>query len=127
MADVIHRSKLFGGRETALDVHRRVVWGDKRCTACRQRPVVIEIKTMILVKDLPSDVRAALVLGLAAGDPRMPKPFDTPHGKALTTGQIFACQHHARDAELAAARGPSYAIVTIDRGPGEDKPLVSVV
>ena len=29
-----HRKKLFGGRETAEEVHRRIAWGKRHCTTC---------------------------------------------------------------------------------------------
>lgn len=123
---IIHRRKLFDGQITAEELHRREVWGRERCHACRGRPVVIEIRSSILVKDLPPLVQSAMVLDMAAGIQKW-APFDTKYGKAVQSGQVFACAACAKDAERAAARGPSYALVHIDRGVGADNPVVQVL
>lgn len=125
-APVIHRTQLFGGRETAAEVHARHVWRGKVCNGCRSPHVVIEIRVSILVKDLPADVHAAMVLSNAAGQTDI-QPFQTVGGPAVKVSTVYACRSCQRTAEVAAARGaPSYALVYIDRGPDADRPIVAV-
>lgn len=122
----IHRKQLFGGLISAEEFHRRETWGNQRCTGCRGKPVVVEIRTALLVKDLPADVQAALRLD-AAAELLEWKPFDTRHGKAVNVGRVFACSSCRKTAEQQAARGPSYALVYIDEGPFKDRPIVQVL
>lgn len=125
-APVIHRTKLFGGRETAEEVHAKHVWRGKRCNGCRSPKIAIEIRVSILVKDLRPEIQSELVLRAAAGLISV-KPFQTPSGPALRWSTVYACRSCQATAERAAARGaPSYALVHIDRGVGADQPIVAV-
>lgn len=123
---VIHRTQLFGGRETAAEVHARHVWQGKRCQGCRSPKIAIEIRVSLLIKDLPATLQSELVLRMSAGLLDI-QPFDTPSGKAVRWSTVYACRSCAPSAERAAARGaPSYALVYIDRGPDADRPVVAV-
>lgn len=49
------------------------------------------------------------------------------YGKFVKIGEMFACAMCRPTMEKAAAKGPSWVLVHIDRGPGPEKPVVQVV
>ncbi len=129
-APIIHRDKLFGGVETAEEVHARCGFPPgAQCMGCGKPPGVggITMRTFMSVKDLkqrdpdgfglvcemyPDKVAAMLVPMMGSdGQP-------VPYVRCTTT---YACRFCAPAAERAAAHGPSYAIVDITRGPQPDK------
>lgn len=112
---IVHTTKPFNGEDP-----RKIWW---ETTAKRGRcpcgaPCSMMITTSMLVADLPPEVKAMLAIDIRTHKVKV-QPYLTARGYAVRTGQAYACNMHSRDAELAAARGPSYAIVEIDRGPGE--------
>jgi hypothetical protein len=48
------------------------------------------------------------------------------YGKFVKIGEVFACNLCRPTMEREAAKGPSWVLVHIDRGPGPEKPLVQV-
>lgn len=123
---VIHRTHLFGGRQTAAEVHASHVWRGKRCQGCRSPKVAVEIRVSFLVKDLPSSIASAMALDNAAGLTNI-QPFQTPQGPAVRWATVYACQGCRSTAERVTARTmPSYALIYIDSGPDPDRPIVAV-
>ena len=120
---VIHRSKLFQGRRSAEEIHAKFGFG-KGCLLCGQ-PGVIRIRVLIqhdeLVRRAP-DIAAAI----AASNPDGPfiPTFATSYGPMVRVSETIVCRFHRREVELAAAKGPSWAFIEIDRGPGSDRPQV---
>lgn len=122
-AEVIHRDKLFGGRYTAHELHVKLAWNNAKCSACGAGPA-IRIRVMIALDDMSLETRSAIEIEIAL---KRVKSVMTVKGWAICASQMFACKSCRMTAEIAAAKGPSYAMVDIDRGPGEDKPIVGVI
>lgn len=124
MGDQIHGKKLFQGLGT-----ERFAWPimfeGKRCTSCGSPKPIMRVQTFIAISDIPNPtVREATRLLAQAGQVAV-VPLVT--GKGIRTGEAFACANCASNAERAAARGPSFAIVVFDRLPRSEQPLVQVV
>ncbi len=122
MAQIIHRKKLFGGRD-ARELHHKLAWGSARCTGCGAAPA-IRIQSFLCLSDMDPAVREATKIHIALGEVHT---VQTTSGPAVRTGEIFACHACKGEAERTAAQGPSYAMIAIDRGPGEDKIQISVI
>lgn len=123
MAEIVHRKKLFGGRETAQQVHAELAWYGKTCAAC-DGPPAIRIQVFVLLSDLDPARRAAVLFEVGMGRQRILK---LAGGDGVKASDIAACALHIKGAEHAAAGAPSWAIIEIDRGPGVDNPVVGVV
>lgn len=123
--ETIHRTKLFGGRQTAEEVHAK--YGMKLpCHACGKMPVIM-IKTLMLHDEFikRDPVLASEIARTNPAGPYVPT-FPTTFGPMVLISKVTACKQHQRDLEKAAAKGPSYILVEIDRGPGADRAQVSV-
>lgn len=121
---IIHSTKLFGGRTTAMELHRKLAWKNHPCDGCGAKDTSLRVQTFVLLSDMSLDTRLAIEYQVSIGKLHTIK---TPSGKAIRTGIQHACPRCSPALERAAAKGPSYAIVDIDRGPGEDKPMIQVV
>lgn len=123
--EVIHRTKLFGGRHTAEEVHAKFAM-KQGCHACGKMPVIM-IKSLMLhdefVKRDP--VLASEIARTNQAGPYIPT-FPTTFGPMVLISKVTACKQHQRELERAAAKGPSYMLIEIDRGPGADKAQVQV-
>lgn len=120
---IIHRAKLFGGNaieQVAFDA----MFKGKRCRACGSGKPIIRIQTFMAIKDIKnSTVRDGVKLMVESGQfAKVP----LKDGVGIRTGEVYACESHRRDAERAAAKAPSYAVVVIDRMPDPDKPMIQV-
>lgn len=126
-AKIIHTTKLFGGRETAEDVHRQHAWHGARCNACGDREVVVQVSTHMLTKELieknPHNIVARIMA--QSEDGTIPS-WQSKYGRMTMVGVAYACTTHQRALETTAARGPSSVLVEIDRGPGKDKIVAQV-
>lgn len=122
MSDVIHRQKLFGGRETAEQIHAATAWYGLTCSACKGPPA-LHVRLMALIADFPEEQRALIQFEIGTGKRQR---ILTTKGYAICTGAMTACSHCAPDLERAAARAPSWCWAEIDRGPGVDNPIVGV-
>jgi hypothetical protein len=134
--EIIHREKLFGGKFTAEEAHAAHVFKGQKCAGIEAGCIgklgigSIVIRTFMSVKDLKArdpngfgllceidpDAVARMLVSFKGSDGR-PVPY-------VRIATVYACKHCAAAAERAAAHGPSYAVVEIDRGPGAD-PIVS--
>lgn len=122
---IVHFQKLFGGRETAMELHRRLAWNGKPCTGCGSKETAIQIEILVRLSDMEVNLREAVEIEIAMG-----RITEVPvhGGPAIRTSHVLACKSCQGTAERAAARGAkSFTLVWIDRGPGEDKPMVSVI
>lgn len=86
-------------------------------------PAELMITTSMLLSDLPAGIRQATKILI--GGKRI-RPYLTKSGYAVVTGKIYACGMHRKDADRAAAQGPSYALISRDYGPGAPTVSVSV-
>lgn len=120
----IHRTKLFGGKEVE-EVFFDSVFRGKRCSRCGSAKPCVRIQTFIAIADIASEsVRDEVQRQVNRGKI---KPTPTTNGPGIKAGEVFACSSCRKDLEVAAARGPSYVIVVIDRLPEAVGPLVAVV
>ena len=122
---VVHRTKLFGGRRTAAEVHAQHGFR-RRCEKCGGPPS-IQIKMFMLhdefVKRAP--LLAAEIAASNASGPYVPA-VETKFGNMVMYAKVTACRMHAKELEHMAAKAPSYVMVEIDRGPGPENPIVQV-
>lgn len=122
MSDIIHRRKLFGGRPAA-EVYAEDAWPGARCSGCGSSHVVLRVQVFIALSDMSAQLRDRTRIELAL---RRVHPVRTKRGTAVRWSEQFACGNCRASLIRAAARGPSYAIVDIDEGPGPDVPIVGV-
>lgn len=121
---IIHSEKLFQGRKTAEQIHRELAWGKNvKCEACGAPPAA-RIQTFVLLTDMSLHTQMAILFEVSQKRLHLVKFVA---GQGVRTGVVHPCSSCLPSAERAAARGPSYAIVDIDRGPGPDAPIVQVV
>lgn len=118
-SEVLHRRQLFGGRMTAEEVHRKYAWGGRRCL-CGQPPVE-RIKVFMpkdeLLQRAPNV--AAAIMATNPDGPYIPV-LDTKYGPMVLVSSVYPCRDCKVTAEKEAAKGPSWTLVEIDRGPGPD-------
>lgn len=121
----IHRKKLFGGRETAQDVHRKHAWPNARCYMCGSGDVVIRLSYYQSPFDLiRHEPRIAAEL-MEGNDGQLPI-WRSTQGPLVMFWVEYACRHDQQYVERQAAKLPDYIRVDIDRGVGEDKAVVQV-
>lgn len=125
--EMIHRTKLFGGRETAEDIHREQVFR-RRCDSCGGAPAM-RIITMITLVDLLMHMKEFAEFKRAANGGFIPST-PSKYGRLVQLTNVVACKSCGPSAERAAAHPPKpwgdRVIVEIDRGPGADKAVVAV-
>ena len=129
-ADRIHRRKLFDGRTTAQELWRQTVIGERKCMHCQVMRAIGTINMFWPAKDFEKD-QPALAVKIASehqgGIPFV--SFKSAGGikrNFVHMPTLYACGHCARELEKMLAKAPSYVVVEIRRGPGEDKPQVQV-
>jgi hypothetical protein len=122
---VLHTKKLFGGLETAMEVHQRVAWANARCP-CGKRPI-IRILSFASVYEANRRWSPLQFETLRARHPDGNLPLvRTAWGVMIKVGEVYGCSEHQREAERAAAKHPDWVHVHIDRGPEPDRPSVQV-
>lgn len=110
---------------TAQEVHAK--WGIKQpCAVCGKMPV-IAIKSLMLHDEFV-ERSPELAAAIAQSNPTGPfiPTFPTTFGPMVIVSTVAACKQHQRELERAAAKGPSWILIEIDRGPGADKAQVQV-
>lgn len=125
---IIHRKKLFDGKETAQEVHRRYAWQPgARCAKCGDRDVVIQISSHMPTKELINNHPEVAGRVMAASEDGMTIPsWPSKYGRMTQVGIAYACETHRAEAERVAARAPSSVLIEIDRGVGKDITVVQV-
>jgi len=125
----IHRKKLFGGRQTAEEVHQQHAFPiGATCAGCSRRPLLRAIVMMELKEALKNPAVAQLsqlspedfmksVVQIKSSD-GSPTPY-------YRCSVVYACKSCAREMEKQLAKAPSHCIVEINRGPGTDKIITS--
>lgn len=110
---------------TPEEFHRRYAFPPGvRCGGCRSPKVAVRAITMVPLDELRKrDPRADY---FATHDPLGFAKTLVPlkHGPHVRIATVYACSTCAPELERQAARGPSWAVVEFDRGPGPDKPQV---
>ena len=125
----IHRRQLFGGRTTAEEVHRSHFPPDARCQ-CGSRKVAIRARTFMPLFDFLKDyAQAAMALAAQHGgqlpcvDLRGPGNRPVKH---VRLGEVYGCDGCKALLEKTLAKGPSYVVVDIQRGPGPERSIIQV-
>lgn len=110
---------------TAAEVHAKLAWRG-RCLKCGGPPV-IQVKMFMHHDEFVSraPMLAASIAATNSNGPYVPA-VDTTFGPMVMYAKVLACKAHQKELEQTAAKAPSYVLVEIDRGPGADKPVVSV-
>lgn len=125
--EIIHRKKLFDGRETAEEIHRRLAFGGP-CTNCGGPPVV-KIVVMAPLVDVMSKMPEYAQLRAAVSGGHI-HTVKSRYGELVRLTKIIACDGCKKAAIKAAARPPrgwrDCLVVDIDTGPGADKTVVQV-
>lgn len=120
---IIHRTKLFGGRQTAQEVHAQhgfPLWA--KCAGCSCSKG-LQTRVVILV---PLDKMRnfdPLFDELMAVNPQqfMEILVKTKYGNMVRLSTTYACPSCTPALERTVAKLPDWAIVDINRGPGADK------
>lgn len=125
---VLHMKKFDGGRRTPDEVHREYALGNKRCVICKGPPA-IRIRVLVQLSEL--QIRSPdYVIAIAASNPDGPyvPTIPTKYGPMVKISDVCFCDLCKVDGEKEAAKGPSWAIVEIDRqGLGKNfNPVVQV-
>lgn len=134
-APVRHFKKLFGGRETAFEVHRKAAWfcidGNGNhvpafCYRCRSKDVRIQLEFHMNPEELlrREPMMAAMIME-EQEDHGLPV-WKSKYGPMTPFWKEYACGACQKIVEIQAARLPSHILVQIDRGPDPDKTIVPV-
>lgn len=125
---IIHIKRLTDGKKTPQELHREIGIR-KSCNYCGG-PAAIRIKILApkdeIIKRHP-EFFAMLQMSNPAGPDGALPIVQTTEGPMLKISDIGACEHCKADAERAAARGPSWCIVEIDRGPDPTNKIAAQV
>ncbi len=118
--------QIFRGR-TAAEVHWAAI--GRRCGKCKGPPVV-EVLVFAPTHELVANAPQAAMRIAAQHEGNLPivmlrGPGGEPR-KFTPLMHEFACRHHAKELETLAARAPSSHFVDVKRGPGAERPQVSV-
>jgi len=125
---VVHVKKFDGGRRTPDEVHRELAYGPKRCVICKGKPA-IRIRVLMQLSELMAR-SPEYVNGIIATNPDGPfvPTIATTYGPMVKVSDCCFCDLCKVAGEKEAAKGPSWAIVEIDRmGLGRTfKPMIQV-
>lgn len=121
----IHRTQLFGGKTTAEELHAKLAWGHKHCTACKNKKIVLVVRLLAPLKECMSTWPELLGAMKAANGGTIPR-VETKFGPLVKISEVAACTMCRRDAEKVAAKAPSWCVIEFDRGPGPENASVSV-
>lgn len=123
MSEIRHRKKLFGGRETAQQVHAEMAWWGMSCGSCGGPPA-LRVQIFAYLSDLDATARQVMAMEIEA---KRVDPLKTKDGTLVRMSEAVACAMCAPRLERAAAKAPSWAHVDLDRGPGADTAIVGVI
>lgn len=129
MGEIIHRKKFDGGNRSPNDFHREFAYGPrKRCAICNGKPA-IRIRVLMPLEELMKR-SPDYVFEIMRSNPKGPyvPTLATTYGPLVKVSDVCFCDICKVDGEREAAKGPSWAIVEIDRqGLGKSfKPMVQV-
>lgn len=126
---IIHRRKLFGGRQTAQEVHAQHAFPPwAKCGGCGSRKQLQSVARVLYPLD-EMRKRDPLFDALMSVNPQkfMETIVQTIHGPYIRLTTVYCCRDpHCQKAFAAAlAKQPSWAIVDKNDGPGPDRIVVS--
>jgi hypothetical protein len=127
---IVHREKFQGGRMTPQEFHQRYAFArGAKCHVCTRRPLTTA-RTYIPLEDLhkqdPEGLGALLVQSPDKLQGMMETFRDASNNPVqyVRISTTYACRQHRKELEIAAAKGPSWAVVEFNHGPGEDRIIV---
>lgn len=127
--EVIHRKTFEKASRglSAQELHRKLVFAGKHCRGCGSRQVALRIKALApAVELMKTEQGASFIMQLAMQNNGAVPVVDTVYGKFIRVSDVYACDRCAPRAEKVASKHPSSWIIEFDRGPGKDRPRVSV-
>lgn len=125
---VIHRDKLFGGRETAQEVHQRTALAGRVCIC--GAPASMRALSFAPVADALNYAPEYMMALARANNGQIPMlkfrrgRTDDSATEFVKIGEVCACSRCKSQLERQMAKAPSWVLVDFDYGPGEDKPQV---
>ncbi len=120
-----HVKKFMGGRITPDELHRAL--GIRGVCAICEGPGAIRIKVLVQLDELTKRQPEYVAQIMATNPDGLFVPtVATTYGPMVKVSDIVACDNCKVDAERSAAKGPSWALVEIDRGPGKDRAVVQM-
>lgn len=122
MADIIHRTRLFGGRPAA-EVYAETAWPGAKCTGCGGPPA-LRVQLFVGLQDMEAGLRTKVLYEIAF---KRIHTLRTKRGLSIRWSEAYACRLCAPALERVAARAPSYFLVDLERGPGPETPIVGVI
>lgn len=115
---VVHIKKFDKGRSTPDEMHRRYALGigKKVCKTCGNPKLAIRIRVLVQLAELVKR-NPDFVAGIMASNPNGVEvpTIRTKYGPMVRVTDEAFCDNCKVGAERAAAKGPSWAIVEIDR------------
>lgn len=126
MADNIHIKKFMDGQISPQAFHAKHAFPPgAKCFGCKRSPITT-IRVYAPVKDMLA--RDPMLKALSEADPTAFMQLVCPQGlfkePMMLLSCLYACTTCTPAAEKAAAKGPSYCCVDIDRGPSPDRGFV---
>lgn len=129
------KRKFMGGMCTPREAHSRLAFPPgAACATCKRPPVA----RAIVMAPLDECIKHELVPPEAAANPGVLLPITVQLNESVGSSALnpkpyirlsitYACQQCLPVMERQAARGPSWMVVDIDRGPAADKIVTSGV
>ncbi|KKN72063.1 hypothetical protein LCGC14_0414580 [marine sediment metagenome] len=122
MGENLHRKKLFGGLQTAEEYHSEHAFPpNARCQGCKTRGVTTRIIVYYPVDEVKKRDPAFAAISEVSPQKFLALLMQTKSGPMVRISTVYACKQCTPTIEKAAAKGPSWALVDINRGPGPDK------
>lgn len=125
---VLHRQKLFGGRETAEEVHAKHAFPAHARCICGARPMI----RCIIMMELSEARKQPAIDMMMLVNPQVALEsivqIKGSDGKAIPYWRCsvtYACKQHKKLLHQSAAKAPSHCIVEFNEGPGPDKIITS--
>lgn len=121
MSKKIHIKRFAGGKMTPQEMHVQAM--HKPCALCGM-PASARLRTLVQLNELIKR-QPEFVAQVAATNPAGPfiPTVPTTYGPMVKVSDVGACTRCRKQAEIAAARGPSWAIVEISEGPEARNPV----
>lgn len=127
---VLHRKKFMDGRATPEEVHAALAFPPgQTCTACTRQPIG-RIIVWAPLDEMMKRSEAVRLMAVAApekllGQCQKFKESSSDYKGALYVrmGVAYSCKSCFTELERTAAKAPSWAVVEINRGPGEQKTI----
>lgn len=125
--EVLHRKQLFGGKISAVDLHRKMVYAGHNCGKCGAAKPVMRVMLLAPKAEVVGDPAyfGRLQQIARANEGNIPI-VKLVYGDFIRMATVYACGNCKKDVEKWAAHTPSSWIAEFDFGPSKDKPIVQV-